>query len=95
MKLLKISIFHTVIIRHNVIIKKFQTKFPEVNKEFDDLITYLIIAIILYGGMLVKKPLLKILLGAALKLEEEGWRILTYRWIGFFIALASTCAAIV
>ena len=49
----------------------------------------LIFAIILYGGMLVKKPLLKILLGAALRLEEEGWRILTYRWIGFFIALAA------
>lgn len=48
----------------------------------------LIFAIILYGGMLVKKPLLKILLGAALRLKEEGWRILTYRWIGFFIALA-------
>ena len=48
----------------------------------------LIFAIILYGGMLVKKPLLKILLGAALRLEEEGWRILTYRWIGFFIVLA-------
>ena len=48
----------------------------------------LIFAIILYGGMLVKKPLLKILLGAARRLEEEGWRILTYRWIGFFIALA-------
>ena len=48
----------------------------------------LIFAIILYGGMLAKKPLLKILLGAALRLEEEGWRILTYRWIGFFIALA-------
>ena len=48
----------------------------------------LIFAIILYGGMLVKKPLLKILLGAALRLEEEGGRILTYRWIGFFIALA-------
>ena len=48
----------------------------------------LIFAIILYGGMLVKKPLLKVLLGAALRLEEEGWRILTYRWIGFFIALA-------
>tara|TARA_Y100001970_G_scaffold220408_1_gene270722 strand:+ start:164 stop:703 length:540 start_codon:yes stop_codon:yes gene_type:complete len=48
----------------------------------------LIFAIILYGGMLVKKSLLKILLGAALRLEEEGWRILTYRWIGFFIALA-------
>ena len=48
----------------------------------------LIFAAILYGGMLLKKPLLKILLGAALKLEEEGWKILTNRWIGFFIALA-------
>ncbi len=48
----------------------------------------LVFAVILYGGMLIKKPLLKILLGAALKLEEKGWRILTYRWIGFFIALA-------
>ena len=48
----------------------------------------LVFAVILYGGMLIRKPLLKILLGAALKLEEEGWRILTYRWIGFFIALA-------
>ena len=48
----------------------------------------LVFAVILYGGMLIKKPFLKILLGAALKLEEEGWRILTNRWIGFFIALA-------
>ena len=45
-------------------------------------------AIILYGGMLINKPLLKYLLGAALKLEEAGWKILTQRWIGFFIALA-------
>jgi len=45
-------------------------------------------AAILYGGIILKKPLLKILLGAALKLEGEGWRILTHRWIGFFIALA-------
>ena len=48
----------------------------------------LLFAVILYGGILIKKPLLKILLGAALKLKEEGWRILTLRWIGFFIALA-------
>ena len=48
----------------------------------------LLFAAILYVGMLMKKPLLKILLGAALKLKEEGWRILTHRWIGFFIALA-------
>ena len=45
-------------------------------------------AVILYGGIIINKPLLKYLLGAALKLEEVGWKILTQRWIGFFIALA-------
>ena len=45
-------------------------------------------AVILYGGILINKPLLKYLLGAALKLEETGWKLLTQRWIGFFIALA-------
>ena len=48
----------------------------------------ILFAVILYGGILIKKPLLKYLLGAALKLEEAGWKILTQRWIGFFIALA-------
>ena len=48
----------------------------------------LLFAIILYLGILINKPLLKYLLGAALKLEEVGWKILTQRWIGFFIALA-------
>jgi len=48
----------------------------------------ILFAAILYGGNVVKKPLLKYLLGAALKLEEKGWKILTQRWIGFFIALA-------
>jgi len=45
-------------------------------------------AAILYGGILTNKHLLKYLLGAALKLEDTGWKILTQRWIGFFIALA-------
>ena len=48
----------------------------------------ILFAAILYGGILINKPLLKYLLGAALKLEETGWKILTQRWIGFFIALA-------
>ena len=48
----------------------------------------MVFALILYGGVIVKKPLLKYLLGAALKLEEDGWRILTQRWIAFFVALA-------
>ncbi len=45
-------------------------------------------AAILYGGVIIKKPFLKYVLGAALKLQDEGWKILTQRWIGFFIALA-------
>lgn len=45
-------------------------------------------AIILYGGEILKKPLLKYILGSALKLQNEGWEKLTKRWISFFIALA-------
>ena len=45
-------------------------------------------AAILYGVIILKKPLLKYLLGSALKIEEEGWTILTQRWTAFFIALA-------
>ena len=48
----------------------------------------IIFAGILYGGIIFKKPLLKYLLGSALKLEEVGWIILTQRWAAFFIALA-------
>ena len=47
---------------------------------------YVLVACVLSTkyGLTYKKQLL----GAALKLKEEGWRILTHRWIGFFIALA-------
>ena len=48
----------------------------------------LLFAAILFGGAIIKKHLLKFLLGAALKLEDTGWKILTQRWIAFFIALA-------
>ena len=48
----------------------------------------LLFAVILYSGIIFKKYLLKYLLGAALQLEEKGWRILTQRWIAFFIALS-------
>lgn len=48
----------------------------------------LLFAAILFGGIIINKPLLKYLLGGAIKLEDEGWSTLTKRWIGFFIALA-------
>ena len=43
---------------------------------------------ILFIGNLMNKPLLKLLLGETLKLQDAGWSILTTRWISFFIVLA-------
>lgn len=48
----------------------------------------ILFACILYGGEYFKKPLLKFLLGGALKLQNKGWTLLTKRWIVFFVALA-------
>ena len=48
----------------------------------------LLFACILVTGNVMNKQLLKFLFSGALKLQDEGWNILTNRWIGFFIALA-------
>ena len=48
----------------------------------------LFFAAILFYGLMVNKPLLKIVLGEAISLTEEGWRQLTWRWAGFFVVLA-------
>jgi intracellular septation protein len=48
----------------------------------------LLFAATLFIGIMIKKPLLKYLLGNSIKLQKEGWDILTKRWICFFIALA-------
>lgn len=45
-------------------------------------------AILLFGGMFFKKPLLRYVLDSTLKLDELGWQKLTYRWAFFFIFLA-------
>ncbi len=47
-----------------------------------------IFAVVLLGGLAAGKPLLKTLLGEALRLTDEGWRILTVRWAVFFLVLA-------
>ena len=49
----------------------------------------LLFAGVLLVGLWIRRPLLKLLLGEAFNLTEEGWRRLTIRWIGFFIALAA------
>lgn len=51
-------------------------------------IVNLLFAGVLAGGLLLKKPLLQVVLGDALLLTSEGWHKLTWRWIGFFIAMA-------
>jgi len=52
-------------------------------------IVNLLFAAILAGGQALGLPLLQKLLGAVLSLGERGWRLLTWRWIGFFIVLAA------
>jgi intracellular septation protein len=51
-------------------------------------ILYLLFAGALGGGLFYRKLFLKALLSEALQMQDEGWRLLTQRWIGFFIALA-------
>lgn len=42
------------------------------------------------GGLLRGKLVLKSLLGSAMPVDDEGWRILSKRWAGFFLVLAAT-----
>ena len=50
---------------------------------------YLLFGGALFGGLAIKKPLLKIMFDSALHVTEEGWRKLTWRWAFFFLALAA------
>ena len=51
-------------------------------------VLYLLFGAALFVGLAIRKPLLKVLFDGALHVTEEGWRILTWRWAFFFLALA-------
>ena len=51
-------------------------------------IVYSMFALLLAGGLMLKKPLLELLFGPVFALTEEGWRKLTWRWIVFFVVMA-------
>lgn len=51
-------------------------------------ITNLLFAGILLGGLAWGKLFLRYVFGAAFRLEDAGWRILTIRWSLFFVFLA-------
>ena len=48
----------------------------------------LLFGTVLLSGLAFRKQFLKLILGEALKMDDEGWRILTLRWGLFFFALA-------
>lgn len=51
-------------------------------------IVNLLFASALAIGLYFGRPLTKIILEDAIKLQDEGWRILTVRWAAFFVFLA-------
>ena len=51
-------------------------------------IIYLLFSGVLFGGLMLRKPLLEIVFDQMFHLTEEGWRKLTLRWVLFFLALA-------
>ena len=46
------------------------------------------IGIVLIGGLVFRKPLLKYVLGAAFELDGDGWNKLSVRWALFFFGMA-------
>ena len=52
------------------------------------IINLLFAAVLFFGKFFTKKPLLKKFFQNAFDLEDEGWKKLNYRWIGFFIFVA-------
>ena len=52
------------------------------------IINILFAAVLFFGKYFTQKPLLKIFFQNAFNLEDEGWKKLNYRWIGFFLFIA-------
>ncbi len=48
----------------------------------------LLFAGVLAFGLVTGRPLLKLIMGDALKLSDEGWHKLSVRWLGFFVSMA-------
>ena len=48
-------------------------------------ITHLLFAAVLFAGLALRRPFLRVLLGTMLQVTERGWRLLTWRWAFFFL----------
>ena len=52
------------------------------------IVNLLFAAVLFFGKYFTKKPLLNIFFQNALRLQDEGWEKLNFRWICFFIIVA-------
>ena len=52
------------------------------------IINILFAAVLFFGRYFTQKSLLKIFFQNSFNLEDEGWKKLNYRWIGFFLFIA-------
>jgi intracellular septation protein len=52
------------------------------------IINLLFAGVLFFGKHFTKKPVLKIFFKKSLRLKDEGWKKLNYRWISFFIFVA-------
>ena len=52
-------------------------------------IIYVLFGSLLIGGLILGKPLLATVLGDAVNLTDDGWKILSLRWGIFFFVLAA------
>ena len=57
-------------------------------------IIYTLFGSLLLGGLMLGKPLIAAVLGEAVDLTEEGWKILSLRWGLFFFVLAAMNEAV-
>jgi intracellular septation protein len=52
-------------------------------------VLYTAFGAVLIGGLATNKSLLPVICDNAIALTERGWRLLTFRWVGFFFVLAA------
>lgn len=57
-------------------------------------IVQVLFAVVLLGGLATGHPLLKMLLGKTISMDEEGWRKLTFRYGLFFLVMAGLNEAV-
>lgn len=51
-------------------------------------LVYLLFALALIAGLVLRRPVLQLLFEQAFRLTDEGWKRLTLRWAVFFLAMA-------